>query len=235
MEKISAMIFAAGLGTRLYPLTADKPKALVEYKGIPLLEHAIRKLISAGIEHIVINVHHFANQIVRYLETHSFDATIEISDETAQLLDTAGGLKKASCFFEHSDHILLYNVDIISSINITDLIQNHMDQNHLATLAAKERITSRHLIVDRKTMKLCGWDNTKTGELIWVNSTLNPLYLGFSGIHIVRKAFLNFIPENQKISFTPLYLELAKKNPIYTFLHNQDVWKDMGKIEDFTN
>lgn len=235
MKKISAMIFAAGLGTRLYPLTADKPKALVEYQGKPLLEHAILKLIGAGIEHIVVNVHHFSDQIVNYLNKHTFNAQIEISDETEQLLDTAGGLKKASCFFEHSDHILLYNVDVISSIHLNNLIYNHIEENHLATLAARERLTSRHLIVDRKTLKLCGWDNIKTGELTWVNSTSNPLYLGFSGIHVVRKELLNLIPDHQKISFTPLYLELAKKHPIFIYMHNQDSWKDMGKIEDFTN
>lgn len=235
MKKNSAMIFAAGLGTRLYPLTADKPKALVEYQGKPLLEHAIQKVINAGINHIVVNVHHLSNQIVNYLRTHTFNAQIEISDETEQLLDTAGGLKKASHFFEQSDHILLYNVDIISSMDLTDLVQKHMQSNHLATLAVKERITTRHFIVDRNSLQLCGWDNTKTGELIWVNSTLNPLYLGFSGIHVIKNELINMIPEHLKLSFTPLYLELAKKQPIYTYLHNQDTWKDMGKIEDFSN
>lgn len=233
MENISAMIFAAGLGTRLYPLTADRPKALVEFQGKPLLDHAIEKLINSGIHHIVINVHHYAEQIVDYIQAHKYDAQIEISDETEQLLDTAGGLKKAATYFDQSSHILLYNVDIISSIDLTDLIQQHIQSDHLATLAVKERLTTRHFIVDRQTLQLCGWDNTKTGELIWVKSSSNPLFVGFSGIHMVKKDILNFIPEQQKLSFTPLYLELAKKQSIYAYLHNQEAWKDMGKVEDF--
>lgn len=233
MENISAMIFAAGLGTRLYPLTADRPKALVEFQGKPLLEHAIQKLIQTGIHHIVINVYHYADQISDYIQSHPFDAQIQISDETEQLLDTAGGLKKAAAYFNQSSHILLYNVDIITSVDLNDLIQKHIQSDHLATLAVKERLTTRHFIIDRNTLQLCGWDNTKTGELIWVNSTSNPLFVGFSGIHVVKKEILNLIPNQQKLSFTPLYLELAKKQSIYTYLHNQDAWKDMGKVEDF--
>lgn len=233
MEKISAMIFAAGLGTRLYPLTADKPKGLVEYQGKPLLEWAISKIIDAGIKHIVINTHHFSQQIIDYVKHTDFNVSIDISDETEQLLDTAGGFKKAAPFFKDCDQILLYNVDIISTINVEKLVNEHRKSGGLATLAVKERITSRYLIFDQTNMELCGWKNEKTGEVKWSKATESPISLGFSGIHVVNKEMLDLIPENQKISFTPLYLELAKQYPIYGYLHNQDEWKDMGKLEDF--
>ncbi|MEG2071319.1 MAG: sugar phosphate nucleotidyltransferase, partial [Bacteroidales bacterium] len=139
--KTSALIFAAGLGTRLYPLTADKPKALVTVNGKTLLESAIQKITEAGIDHIVVNVHHFADLIKEFIVTHSFNAQIDISDESELLRDTAGGLKYAQHFFVGSDHILLYNVDILSSINLVDLINEHIALDGIATLAVKVRST----------------------------------------------------------------------------------------------
>ncbi len=233
MPKISAMIFAAGLGTRLYPLTADKPKALVEYQGKPLLEWAIQKMIASGIEHIVINTHHFSEQIIEYVQSRKYAATIEISNEAEQLMDTAGGLKMAASFFAESDHILLYNVDIITNIDLLSFMNQHITSNNLATLAVKKRDTSRYFLFDENTLQLCGWKNEKTGEVIWCRETKAPVSLGFSGIHMVQKEILKLIPENQKLSFTPLYIELANKYPITGYLHNQDDWKDMGKWEDF--
>ena len=114
----SAMIFAAGLGTRLYPLTANKPKALVEYQGKTLLEHALTKVMEAGMNHIVINVHHFGEQIIDFINQHHFNAKIDISDEREKLLETAGGLKHAGHLFQDCEQIMLYNVDIISSIDL---------------------------------------------------------------------------------------------------------------------
>lgn len=148
-------------------------------------------------------------------------------------MDTAGGLKMAASWFTESDHILLYNVDIISNIDLNLLINHHITNNHLATLAVRKRETSRYLLFDSQTMQLCGWKNEKTGEVIWSRETTTPVSLGFSGIHIVQKEILKLIPENQKLSFTPLYLELANKYPISGYLHNHDDWKDMGKWEDF--
>jgi NDP-sugar pyrophosphorylase family protein len=121
----------------------------------------------------------------------------------------------------------------MSNINLFNLYSEHINHKHLATLAVKERDTSRHFILDQKTRQLCGWNNSKTNETISSISSPNPLLVGFSGIHIVNTDILNFIPENQKLSFTPLYLELTKKYSIYGYLHNQDDWKDMGKWEDF--
>ncbi len=232
---IKAMIFAAGLGTRLYPLTKDKPKALVAIDGKTLLERAIDKLTAAGIDDIVINVHHFSEQIKSFVENHSFEANISISDESRLLLDTAGGLKFAEPFFANTQHILLYNVDILSSINLSKLIQYHIDCKAIATLAVKNRSTFRRFIFDNDTMQLCGWQNEKTGEKKLPRTTSRELPLAFSGIHIVNNEILNYIPRNEKLSMTPLYLDLANNQIIKGYRHDEDSWMDIGKYEEFVN
>jgi NDP-sugar pyrophosphorylase family protein len=223
------MIFAAGLGTRLHPLTANKPKALVEYQGKTLLEHALLKVIEAGIQHIVINVHHFGEQIIDFVNQHHFDAKIYISDEREKLLDTAGGLKFAEPYFKNCDQILLYNVDIISNIDLKTMI-NIVPS--LATLAVRFRYTTRYFLFEEPKLRLCGWKNTKTNEKTICYEVKNPVSLAFSGIHIVNKKIFGFIPKNEKISFTSLYLELAKNYLIEGYLHDDNTWMDMGKIED---
>ena len=197
-SKVAAMIFAAGLGTRLYPLTKDKPKALVEINGQPLLQTVIERIIAAGITDIVVNVHHFSQLVKDYLASHSFEADIRISDETDFLLDTGGGLKFAEQLLNPADHILLHNVDILSDIDLNRLIINHIENEALATLAVKERPTSRYLIFDKKTMQLCGWENVKTGETLESRCTDNPVKLAFSGIHVVSKAIFPMIPAGKK-------------------------------------
>ena len=231
-SKVAAMIFAAGLGTRLYPLTKDKPKALVEINGQPLLQTVIERIIAAGITDIVVNVHHFSQLVKDYLASHSFEADIRISDETDFLLDTGGGLKFAEQLLNPADHILLHNVDILSDIDLNRLIINHIENEALATLAVKERPTSRYLIFDKKTMQLCGWENVKTGETLESRWTANPVKLAFSGIHVVSKAIFPMIPSGKKISMTPLYVEMAKTQNVRGYLHQQDQWMDVGKYED---
>ncbi|MBR0055546.1 MAG: NTP transferase domain-containing protein [Bacteroidales bacterium] len=231
-SKVAAMIFAAGLGTRLYPLTKDKPKALVEINGQPLLQTVIERIIAAGITDIVVNVHHFSQLVKDYLASHSFEADIRISDETDFLLDTGGGLKFAEQLLKTADHILLHNVDILSDIDLNRLIINHIENEALATLAVKERPTSRYLVFDKKTMQLCGWENVKTGETLESRCTDNPVKLAFSGIHVVSKAIFPMIPAGKKISMTPLYVEMAKTQNVRGYLHQQDQWMDVGKYED---
>ncbi|MBQ4433730.1 MAG: NTP transferase domain-containing protein [Bacteroidales bacterium] len=231
-SKVAAMIFAAGLGMRLYPLTKDKPKALVEINGQPLLQTVIERIIAAGITDIVVNVHHFSQLVKDYLASHSFEADIRISDETDFLLDTGGGLKFAEQLLNLADHILLHNVDILSDIDLNRLIINHIENEALATLAVKERPTSRYLIFDKKTMQLCGWENVKTGETLESRCTDNPVKLAFSGIHVVSKAIFPMIPAGKKISMTPLYVEMAKTQNVRGYLHQQDQWMDVGKYED---
>ena len=231
-NEICAMVFAAGLGTRLYPLTKDRPKALVEIHGKTLLETVIQRIIDSGIRHIVVNVHHFSDLMKEYLATHSFDSDIRISDETDFLLDTGGGLKFAEPLFGSADHILLHNVDILSDINLNQLIEQHITNNAIATLAVRERVTSRYLIFERATMQLCGWETVKTGEQRMEVPCTAGVPLGFSGIHVVRRDILNHIPSGQKLSMTPLYLDLAAQHPIYGYLHQNDQWMDVGKYDD---
>ena len=231
-NEICAMVFAAGLGTRLYPLTKDRPKALVEIHGKTLLETVIQRIIDSGIRHIVVNVHHFSDLMKEYLASHPFDADIRISDETDFLLDTGGGLKFAEPLFGNARHILLHNVDILSTLDLNKLVDSHITSRAMATLAVRQRNTSRYLIFDRSMMRLCGWENTKTDEKRMEVPCTDGISLGFSGIHIVRRDILDHIPTGQKISMTPLYLDLAAEYPIYGYLHQDDEWMDVGKYED---
>jgi len=248
------------LGTRLYPLTANKPKALVEYQGKTLLEHALTKVMDAGIQHIVINVHHFGEQIIDFINQQHFNAKIDISDEREMLMDTAGGLKHAEHFFIHCNQILLYNVDVISSIDLKRFIFNDEMMRRLddkminlrksvtsayfdklnntsackkkwiATLAVRNRQTHRYFLFEEQNLRLCGWENIQTQEKKICFEAEKPVPLAFSGIHVVDKKILDFIPKNEKISFTPLYLELAKNHFICGYLHDDDSWQDMGTI-----
>ena len=232
---VSAMIFAAGLGTRLYPLTSNKPKALIEVNGKTLLASVIEKIIENDIHHIVVNVHHFREQIIQFIVSQTdYDAEIFISDEGEQLLETAGGLKYASSFFNESDHILLYNVDILSSINLKKMLDTHIKTNALATLAVKKRDSSRYFIFDSEKMTLCGWKNYQTEDCVQKIESDNPIELAFSGIHFVKQEIIKLIPPFKKLSFTPLYLDLCKNQKIFGYNHSDDQWKDVGKYCDLS-
>lgn len=226
------MVFAAGLGTRLYPLTKDRPKALVEIEGKTLLETVIQRIIDAGIHEIVVNVHHFSQLVKDFLADHPFDAEIRVSDESDFLLDTAGGLKFAEPLFENADHILLHNVDILSDININNLISNHIQSEALATLAVRNRKTSRYLLFDHETMRLHGWKNVKTGERKEPLPCTSCIQLAFSGIHVVHREIMRYIPPQQKLSLTPQYLDLASNHLIKGYLHMEGSWMDVGKYDD---
>lgn len=229
---VSAMVFAAGLGTRLYPLTQDRPKALVEINGRTLLETVVQRIADAGIHDIVVNVHHFSDLMKEFIASHAFDADVRISDETDFLLDTAGGLKFAEPLLQYSDQILLHNVDILSNIDIKALIDNHLQNDAMATLAVRSRKTSRYLLFDKATMRLGGWENVSTGEKRVEFPMSEELPLGFSGIHVVRRDILSHIPAGEKLSMTPLYLGLAANHLIQGYLHQTDDWMDVGKYED---
>ena len=223
------MIFAAGLGTRLMPLTANKPKALVEYKNKTLLEHAIEKLTAAGVTKIIINVHHFAEQIIDFIEQHSFEAQISISDERDELLETGGGLKKASWFFDKNPFIA-YNVDIISNINLKDMIQYHHNGNALATLAVKQRDSNRKLIFD-EDFRLNGWKNLCTNKSIITRKIQKMQQFAFSGIQILDPEIFKFMPTKNKFSVIELYLNLANQKKILGYLDTKDFWLDLGRPE----
>ncbi|MDP4185992.1 MAG: nucleotidyltransferase family protein [Bacteroidota bacterium] len=230
---MKAMIFAAGLGTRLKPYTETKPKALVELAGKPLLQHCIENLRKYGFTELVINVHHFGNQIIEFLEkNHNFGLSISVSDERECLLDTGGGLKKAAPLLTDSEPVLICNVDVLTDLNLNTLIEDHKSHNALATLVVRRRETSRYLLFDDH-LSLRGWTNIKTGE---VKESL-PLngeeqQLAFSGVHIVSPAFFNLITEAGKFSVIDLYLRLAKEHAIRGYIDNSPFWIDLGKPEE---
>ena len=224
------MILAAGLGTRLKPLTNSKPKALVEVNGISLLENNINKLIDYGCNHIVINVHHFADQIIEHINKKHYNADIFISEEKDLLLDTGGGLVNAKQYFDPSRDILIHNVDIISKIDFLELYKIHSKNNSIATLAVSERETSRYLLFDNEN-NLCGWENTKTGEKIITKEDRNLISFGFSGIQLIKPELINLINKEGSFPIIPEYLNLAKLYPIKSFVHSKDIWVDVGKLD----
>lgn len=229
---MQAFILAAGLGTRLYPLTTTIPKALVEVQGHPLIKIAIDNLVHQGATRIVVNIHHFGDLLRTYLQDHHWDADILISDECDLLLDTGGGLKKAEPLFLPHEPILIHNVDILSHIKFPDLIKQHTDFMDLATLVVSRRNTSRQLLFDL-TNQLTGWQNRTTGETKWVQQPItNYNQFAFSGIAIVQPELLALLPEaNHPYSIIPTYLSLAKNHRISYFEHSATDWLDVGKPE----
>jgi len=223
------MIFAAGLGTRLYPLTSDKPKALVEIGGKTLLQLAIEKVSQAGYNDLVINVHHFADQIIRFLEkNNNFDLNISISDERDQLLDTGGGILNAAHLLYGDEAFLVYNVDVLSNIDLQLLSKYHKEQGGLATLVVRDRNTARYLAFD-KSMQLCGWKNIKTGDEISVHNMQNCRLLAFSGIQLINPAIFKLITETGSFPLIPLYLRLAEEHRIIGYNDQSSLWMDLGK------
>ena len=227
------MILAAGFGTRMQPITLTRPKALVEIKGITLLERNIQYLKSFGVEEIVINVHHFAQQIVDFLkEKDYFGIKISISDETDAVLETGGGLQRAKPFLQGSEDFILMNVDILTSLNISQLFDYHKNKpNSLATLAVTTRPSSRQLLFDEK-MQLKGWSNENTGEKILVNEDETHLKpMSFSGVHIISPKIFEYMQMQGKFSIITAYLELAKSQNLYGYKHDGDLLLDVGKPE----
>jgi len=228
---VKALLFAAGLGTRLKEHTQNRPKALVTLAGKPLLQHAIEHLKSFGISDITINVFHFAEQVISFIaENHSFGVNIHISDEQEQLLDTGGGLKKAGEFLSGDEPILIYNVDVISNLDLNLLLNFHLQELALATLVVRSRETSRYLMFDQNR-QLAGWKNFSNNEtrISRIDSFEKSEPLAFSGIHIIQPKLLDLITEKGKFPIMDLYLRLAKDHPIKAFIDTSSIWMDLGK------
>lgn len=223
------MIFAAGLGTRLHPITLNKPKALIEVHGKPLLMHAIEKLQNSGVDEIIVNVHHFPDQIINFIKSNSFQIPIQISDERDMLLDTGGGLKLAA-FFLQKETFLLYNVDILCDLNLSELISSHHKTKSLATLVVQNRQTKRYLLFDENNI-LSGWENIESGEQILIKERAHLRRYAFSGIHIVDPKIFKLMLNENKFSMIDLYLKLGGANKISAFIDTKSNWIDVGKIE----
>ena len=225
---MKAMIFAAGLGTRLKPLTNEKPKALVEVNGKPLLYYAIEIIKKAGIESIIVNTHHFSEQIIAYIENTDFGIPIEISDESEELLNTGGGLKKAAAFLQGNEAFLVYNVDILSDINLTEMLEYHLQTNALATLAVMDRKTARYFLFDDDNT-LCGWRNKKDGSERISRMANHVTEYAFSGIQILDPKLLYLMTQEGVFPIVDVYLELAKDYIIKAYNHTNTLWCDLGK------
>jgi len=222
------MILAAGLGTRLQPITEKCPKALVKLGNKTLLEHLILKLINFGISDILVNVHHFSDQVVSFLQRNrSFGINIQISDESHRLLDTGGAIKKASWFFNDGAPFIVHNVDIFTNFDIPQMRTYHVKSNAMATLAVRTRESGRYLLLD-EAGDLCGWKNNKTGETIWVHEREKVQTYAFSGVQIINPVIFSHFPEDEQFSIIKAYLDIAKNNKINTYVHDQSIWFDVG-------
>nr|WP_319267856.1 nucleotidyltransferase family protein [uncultured Draconibacterium sp.] len=227
---MQAMIFAAGLGTRLKDETADKPKAMVDVGGKPLLQRAIEKLSAEGVSKIVVNVHHFAPLVIDFINSKDWGIPVLISDESDKLLETGGGLKFASHLFSPNEPILIYNVDILSSINLHDIFAQHTKTKAIATLVVRQRETQRYFKFDSEH-NLVGWINKKTGEtkISQPENFQEAAEMAFSGIHIVEPEIFDFMPDEDRFSIVQVYLELAKTKNIKGYFDSSELWMDVGK------
>lgn len=230
---MKAMIFAAGLGTRLKPLTDTMPKALVPVAGKPLLEHVIRKLIRAGFDELLINIHHFPEQIIRFVEdNHSFGVRIAFSDERELLLETGGGIRKAASFFDDGQPFLVHNVDILSTVDLSALMQQHRRTNPLATLVVSERATFRYLLFS-DDQRLHGWINEKTGEMRPNGFSHPERYnkFAFSGIQVLSPEVFKMMKDYpERFPIMDFYLQHCGAHNILGFVPDNYSMIDVGKL-----
>jgi MurNAc alpha-1-phosphate uridylyltransferase len=229
-----AIILAAGLGTRLKPLTDQTPKALVHFKGVPMVERVVRKLAGAGIRKIMVNVHHYAGAVAEFLENLEVEGVeLHISDESGKLMDTGGALLQARQFLHQEESFIVHNVDVHTNLDISALIRSHRDGDALVTLAVKKRPTSRSLLFDDAGY-LCGWVHNETGEKRMVRTPAGSQEdYGNTCVQVINAGFLDFFPETRPRSLTEMYLELAGQQRIGPFVHNEDYWYDLGRYENF--
>ena len=229
-----AMVLAAGLGTRLRPLTDDRPKALVEVGGRTLLELTLARLRQFGVREVVVNVHHFADMLVDYLKKkNDFGMRIEVSREDDLLLDTGGGLKNAAWFFLEKPEapFLLHNVDVISDIDLGRMAEEHRRRAALATLAVQQRKTSRYLLFDRESL-LCG---RHTGDAVaeMARPCDHPQPLAFAGIHVISPRIFSLLSEQGVFPIVSCYLRLAGQGEkIAGFRADEYHWRDLGRPDD---
>lgn len=234
---MKAMIFAAGLGSRLKPFTDNHPKALALVNGKTLLERNILYLQKFEITEVIVNVHHFADQIIEAIEKNNgWGSTITISDEREEVLETGGGLKKTAWYFEGRKAFVVMNVDILTDLDLMEMIRSHEQEKPLATLAVTQRRSSRYFLFDTYDA-LCGWRNIQTEEEkpADLKDTHEDYELlkekAFSGIHVISPYIFSLIKQEGKFSMVDVYLDLMKKNKINSFDHTGGTLLDVGKPE----
>jgi N-acetyl-alpha-D-muramate 1-phosphate uridylyltransferase len=232
---MKAMILAAGKGTRLAPFTNEKPKVLYKVADYTLLEIAVRFLKKHGVSEFVINVHHFADQVIEYLENNKgFGLKYTISDERDLLLDTGGAIVKASRFFEGEDSFVLMGADMLTDLDLTAMIEIHRRSGALATLAVKDRPTSRLLMFD-DDYRLVGWKDNTTGETKGQRINLARYALGFSVVHVINTSVFSFIKEKGAFPIMDLYLRLMDEHKIMGYRHDKTGWIEFGRTERIQN
>lgn len=232
---MKAMIFAAGIGSRLKPLTDKMPKALVPINGKPMLEHVLVKLKAAGFFDIVINIHHFGEQIIKFLESNNnFEMDIKISDERDYLMDTGGGIKHAASYLGGQEPFLVHNVDILSNVDLRKMYQYHSASDSLATLLVSNRSSTRQLFFD-KNKNLCGWRNNETGEVKPAYPYMDCSKLSefaFGGVHVISPKIFEYMDEwTGKFSIINFYLSVCPKAPICYYTTDMLELMDIGKPE----
>ena len=232
---MKALVFAAGLGTRLRPLTDHMPKALVPVDGKPMLERVILRLKEAGCNDITINIHHFGEQIIDFIHANqSFGIDIHFSDERGKLLDTGGGIRKARTFLDGGEPFLVHNADILTDVDLRELYNFHLQKQVEATLLVNHRETSRYLVFNQKKL-LCGWMNKSTGETRPDNFVFTPdvhqLY-AFCGVHVFSPSLFAAMDSSQwgdKFSIIPFYLSVCQQAHITGYCPTHLQWYDIGK------
>lgn len=224
---MKAMILAAGLGTRLKPFTDHHPKALAPVNGKPVLQRNIAYLQRHGIDDIIVNVHHFADQVIAALKDHKgWGSRITVSDESHAVLETGGGILKAAWFLKDSDPFVVMNADILTDLDLSAMIAAHRSQKPMGTLAVTTRHSSRALLFD-KDMKLCGWRNEKTGE----TKGESGIPMAFSGIQVLSPAIFDRIRFTGKFSMIDVYLDLCSKAAFRAYDHSNSLFMDIGTPE----
>ncbi|MBQ6747492.1 MAG: nucleotidyltransferase family protein [Bacteroidaceae bacterium] len=235
---MKAMIFAAGIGSRLKPITDTMPKALVPVGGVPMLQRTLLRLKEAGFTDVTINIHHFGQQIIDFLQQNdNFGLDIHISDERDELLDTGGGILKARPFLEGDEPFLVHNVDILSNIDLRQVYDGHVQSGADATLLVSDRTTTRKLLFD-KEMRMQGWLNHSTGEVLPEDFVWMPEQhreLAFEGIHVISPTLFKYMGEGTqwqgKFSIIPFYLSVCKQLHLRGYELKDITWFDIGKPE----
>jgi NDP-sugar pyrophosphorylase family protein len=228
---MKAMIFAAGLGTRLRPLTNDRPKALVEVKGMTLLEINIRRLIHFGVQDIIINTHHFAEKIEAFLDSRDrFGIRIVTSHEVEKPLETGGGLKKAAWFFDDGQPFIVCNADILSNIDLLKMYKTHCASDAISTYAIQQRDTSRYMLHNTEGA-LCGWMNTKTKQVLMGKMGADLQMCSFSCFHVINPSIFDTALEADFFSMIDWYLKICGTHKVMGYRHDDDLWCDIGTPE----
>ena len=232
---MKAMILAAGLGTRLKPMTDKIPKALVPVAGMPMIEHIILKIKAAGFTHIVINIHHLGEQIIEFLASkNNFGLTIDISDERDYLLDTGGGIKQAKRFLNGNEPFLVHNVDMFTNVDLTAIYRSHIHSNALATLVVSAHWRHRQLLFNKKE-QLCGWQNLESGEVKSFIPDINPsnhTKYAFGGVHVISPEIFRLMEEwTGKFSIIDFYLSICPFHPVRLYTEEAIRLMDAGTLQ----